>query len=375
VIAGCEHRLDGLTTIDADSEEARSQPETSLTSDTALAIEALRVSGVGADQPAVAAGIKWLVDHRLQPVRDNNNAREMAALLRAILSLADDLESTSRHLPPDIRVAANRRARGNHRGDALPTRFRAIAEDLCKEVLVRQRFDGGWSPLTGADSRRRRGLIRSSNYSCGETSSPEATGATLEMLIGGRLRPADPAIVRAAAYLCSTQRGDGSWDSTTGARFLHGTTWALRGLLAAGIAHDDPTVAAGVNWLLVHQQACGGWGEAAVHSVGQCDASGAEATAIQTAWAVLTLVAAGQTNHNAVRRGVEFLIASQSDEGNWSDLQLTVRDSPAASWYRSELHSTALPLLALARWAVAIGKLDPVEKPLTLRLIASESPN
>ena len=82
-LTACESRLRRLIAVDADSDEARSQPDTSLTFDTALAIEALCLSGALPQQPTVAAGLAWLVNRRLRSVRVWSNTREMAAVLRA----------------------------------------------------------------------------------------------------------------------------------------------------------------------------------------------------------------------------------------------------------------------------------------------------
>ena len=38
---------------------------------------------------------------------------------------------------------------------------------------------------------------------------------------------------------------------------------SLAGLAEVGVPHDDSMVVAGAQWLLAHQQPCGGWGESA----------------------------------------------------------------------------------------------------------------
>lgn len=378
VLAACECQLLQMIAFDAVTDEARSQQETSLTEDTALATEALQVSGVGIDQPPVAAGLKWLVDHRLQPARESGNVREMAALLRALPNTSEVDHAIAPDLPPDMKLASvcrtmpTRRARKAELPVAL---LGDLADKLCKDFLSCQHFDGGWSPWSGAQlGRRSRGLIRSTDHRCG-ASSPDATGAMLEIVSRHGVPLADPAIGRAANYLRITQQGDGSWDSATGARLLHGTTWAVRGLIAAGARSDDPAVAAGVNWLFVEQQESGGWGEAVDRTARASDFVAAAATALQTAWAVLALVAAGYADHDVTRRGVRFLVDAQDDAGRWCDEQLTIRDSATGSWYRNDLHSVAVPLLALARWAVAIGQQNHRENPACLRLVCDDSPN
>jgi squalene-hopene/tetraprenyl-beta-curcumene cyclase len=189
-------------------------------------------------------------------------------------------------------------------------------------------------------------------------------------------RPAnDVAIARGCAFLRSTQRGDGSWHSAAGARLIHGTAWAIRGLIAAGATIADPVVAAGVNWLLVHQHESGGWGEAGGSPCGPREFLAAEATVSQTAWAVLALVAAGLADHDATRRAIEYLVDQQLGDGAWVETQLTECDSAGGGWYRNDLHSSARPFLALSRWAVAIGKQNHDDKPAGLRLLGDDWSN
>jgi squalene-hopene/tetraprenyl-beta-curcumene cyclase len=251
-----------------------------------------------------------------------------------------------------------------------------IATYIADEFVVRQRFDGGWSPWSGAESSRRsRGMLRANIRPALEVSSVEATAATLVLLAEHGVSSSYSAMIRGGIFLRQSQRGDGSWDSATGAHFLHGTTWAIRGLLAAGALIDDSAISAGLNWLVVHQQESGGWGEALGCSTNPREFVRAEATAIQTAWVVLALVAAGHADHDATRRGIEFLVGAQQEDGRWCDSLLSVRDSAGGSWYRNDLHSAALPLLALARWAVAIGQLPTSNESPGLRLVCDDSLN
>jgi len=154
---------------------------------------------------------------------------------------------------------------------------------------------------------------------------------------------------RAIALLRRTQRADGSWDSETGIRFIHGTSLAVRRLVAAGCSPEDRAVEAGVHWLLVHQQPTGGWGETASLE----DYTSGPATATQTAWALLALIAVGSTDCEAVRQGIRFLLETQEEEGFWDEPQFTLRDTKGQPMYRNELHATCYPLMALSRWAIA----------------------
>jgi squalene cyclase len=168
-----------------------------------------------------------------------------------------------------------------------------------------------------------------------------------------------------------SQRGDGSWDSATGVRFIHGTSRAVRGLIAVGLKPNDPTMAAGVNWLLVHQHEGGGWGEAASTEEGHDEMVPAAASAIQTAWGVSALVAAGFATDDATHLAVQFLLETQEDDGNWQDAQLALRDPGMQAWYRNDLRTTAAAVAAITSWAAAASREMATAKPVSFKLVST----
>src|SRR5260370_15740986 len=85
-------------------------------------------------------------------------------------------------------------------------------------------------------------------------------------------------------------------------------------LSAAGLGHQDPAIRKAADWLVSIQNEDGGWGEDATsYRLDYRGFEGAPTTASQTAWALLGLMAAGEVGHPAVARGVEDLIAPQTD--------------------------------------------------------------
>ena len=67
------------------------------------------------------------------------------------------------------------------------------------------------------------------------------------------------------------------------------------------------------DWLAAIQNEDGGWGEDGTSY--KLDYKGHErapSTASQTAWALLGLMAAGETDHPAVARGIQYLSATQA---------------------------------------------------------------
>ncbi len=67
-------------------------------------------------------------------------------------------------------------------------------------------------------------------------------------------------------------------------------------------------------------------------------------------WAVLGLMAAGEGDSEAVRRGANFLMAAQEAGGGWSDPEFTAPGFPRVFYLRYHGYSMFFPLWALARY-------------------------
>ena len=79
-------------------------------------------------------------------------------------------------------------------------------------------------------------------------------------------------------------------------------------------------------------------------------AATSESTPSQTAWAVLGLMAAGAADHPAVARGIAYLAATQSADGEWTEMPYTAVGFPRVFYLRYHGYRLYFPLLALARY-------------------------
>ena len=207
--------------------------------------------------------------------------------------------------PPHQERLAHQQERLPHEGD-----HRRIAEieDTLSAIelglqwlLAMQNRDGGWGAFDRNNNHKFLCHVPFADHNAMiDPSTPDLAGRVLEALghLGHRL--GDPAVDRAVAYVRRTQKDDGSWFGRWGVNYIYGTWQAIIGLVAVGVPADDPAIVAGANWLLAHQQACGGWGESAdSYEFPQLRGQGTP-TASQTAWALMGLLAAGMERHPAV---------------------------------------------------------------------------
>ena len=105
---------------------------------------------------------------------------------------------------------------------------------------------------------------------------------------------------------------DGSWYGRWGMNYIYGTWSVLCALNAAGVDHAAPEMRKAAAWLVAIQNADGGWGEdGASYKLDYRGYEPAPSTASQTAWALLGLMAAGEVDHPAVARGIDYLARTQ----------------------------------------------------------------
>src|SRR2546422_3640202 len=144
-----------------------------------------------------------------------------------------------------------------------------------------------------------------------------------------------PAIAAALAFLRREQEADGSWFGRWGTNYVYGTWSVLAALNAIGVDPVASEIRRAVAWLLAHQRADGGWGEAGdSYWPGVPHGEAPYSTASQTAWALLALMAAGEIAHPAVARGIAYLIAGQDRDGNWAEPWYTAVGFPRVVYLR-----------------------------------------
>ena len=209
--------------------------------------------------------------------------------------------------------------------------------------------DGGWGAF---DVDNCRTLIRDLPFcDFGEVIDPpsaDVTAHVVEMLalIG---RSGDPLTQGGVRWLLDNQEPDGSWFGRWGVNHVYGTGAVVPALVAAGVPVTHTAIRRAVRWLERHQNPDGGWGEDC-RSYDDPDWIGrGESTPSQTAWALLALDAAGAHRSASARRGVQWLIDRQRDDGGWDELHHTGTGFPSDFYIKYHLYRLIFPVMALGR--------------------------
>jgi squalene-hopene/tetraprenyl-beta-curcumene cyclase len=169
----------------------------------------------------------------------------------------------------------------------------------------------------------------------------------LEALGAHGLRRNHPAVERGIQWLVRHQQPDGSWYGRWGVAYIYGTCFALRGLAAAGENNREAHVLRAGEWLRSIQNADGGWGESCASYDNGVFTPG-PSTASQTAWAIMGLLAGGDSDSLSVHHGIEYLLNAQRDDGSWDETLATGTGFPRVFYLNYHLYKDYFPLLALA---------------------------
>ncbi|CAL9647221.1 Squalene--hopene cyclase [Streptomyces sp. enrichment culture] len=320
---------------------------TSVVMDTALAVSAAAMTGDAGTRAAAHRAVPWLLDNQVTELGDWAVLTEDPVPGGWPYEFANDANPDSDDTA--FAVAALRRLH--------PVGSDPAVDEACERasrwMLSQQCADGGWAAfeplrwrLPGRDALARIGFL--------EAPSADITGHVLEAL-GADGRAGSPAARRGIRWLRDHQHPDGSWPGWWACYHLHGTSAAVTGLTACGVLGTDPAVARACDWIVAHQQDDGGWGEdiRALHDpawIGKGDS-----TPSQTSWALLALIAAGRADGEPVRAGLDFLIRTQQDDGDWAEPWHTWVVHHDGLYWRDSMLRLVYPVMAMSAYLAATG--------------------
>ena len=285
--------------------EAYCQPCVSPIWDTVLACHALMEAGGYAVNEPLARALEWMKARQVLDVKGDwtvsrPHVRPGGWAFQYNNAHYPDLDDTA------VVVLALDRARKNP--EARVDFDEAIARGR-EWMAGLQSENGGWGAFDADNTYHYLNNIPFADHGALlDPPTADVSGRCLGALAQLGASPDEPDMKAAIAYLRTVQEKDGSWFGRWGVNYIYGTWSALAGLNAAGVASDDPAMRRAAEWLIAIQNEDGGWGEDCQSY--RLDYKGYEpapSTASQTAWALLALMAAGETDHQAVARGIRYL--------------------------------------------------------------------
>jgi squalene-hopene/tetraprenyl-beta-curcumene cyclase len=251
---------------------------------------------------------------------------------------------------------------------------RPAAERGLRWLLAMQNSDGGWAAFDRNINREVLTRVPFADHNAMlDPSCPDITARVLEALGHYGYGPEHPQVERAIAFLERTQEPAGGWPGRWGVNYLYGTWQVLAGLGSIGYDPDRPMVRRAVEWLKGVQQAGGGWGESCRSYDDPAYAGVGTPTASQTAWALLGLLAAGEVESDHVAAGIDYLLATQGDDGGWQEEQFTGTGFPKVFYLKYHMYSLYFPLMALARYARAVGAAARGPRVEAFRVVADDA--
>ena len=322
--------------------QAYCQPCLSPVWDSCLAAAALMEAGEVAESPAVKSVLDWLtrkqvLDFRGDWAERRPNLRPGGWAFQFENPHYPDIDDSAAVVMALDRAADDRYAEAVSRG--------------AEWVVGMQSSNGGWAAFDADNTCEYLDHIPFADHGAlRDPPTADVTARCVSMLCQLGYGRDHPAVARGLAYLRETQEADGSWFGRWGANYIYGTWSALCTFNAADEDLDSPHIRRAVKWLKSCQRSDGGWGEdGATYHPDKRDLA-KSSTASQTAWALLALMAAGEVDTEAVRRGVEYLLGAPRSGARWREKYYTGIGFPRVFYLKYHGYSAYFPLWALARY-------------------------
>jgi squalene-hopene/tetraprenyl-beta-curcumene cyclase len=329
-------------------DEAYCQPCVSPVWDTALASQALmEVQGEDATAAALR-GLAWL-----RPLQELEMKGDWAERRPDVRPGGWAFQYRNAHYPDldDTAVVVMAMDRARREFGAGATYDDAISRGV-EWIAGLQSRNGGWAAFDADNVDHYLNNIPFADHGALlDPPTADVSARCISLLAQLGETPNSPVMRAGLDYLEREQEPDGSWFGRWGVNYVYGTWSVLCALNAAGLDAAAPSVRKAANWLLSIQNEDGGWGEDCTsYKLDYRGHEPAPSNASQTAWALLSLMAAGEVEHPAVERGIAYLRRAQDETGLWQQDAYTGGGFPRVFYLRYHGYPRFFPLWALARY-------------------------
>ena len=334
----------------------RMQPCMSPVWDTAYAVFALGEAGVPKDDPRLLKAADWLLSKEVRHKGDwavkVPNTEPGGWYFEFNNEFYPDVDDSGQVLLA-LNMINNPRERYQHE----------VAQRAIEWIFAMQCKNGGWASFDRDNTKMIFQYIPFADHNAMlDPPTVDITGRILEMLAAYGYTRRDKRVERAVQFILREQCPDGSWFGRWGVNYVYGTFLVLRGLEAMGFWNHEPAVQQAAEWIRMVQNADGGWGETCGSYDDPATAGIGPSTASQTSWAVLGLLAAGDTRSDSVAKGIRWLVEKQQADGSWQELAegrngesvYTGTGFPRVFYLGYHMYKDYFPLLALTTYRKAM---------------------
>jgi squalene-hopene/tetraprenyl-beta-curcumene cyclase len=348
----------GIEAPETDSSPAcfRMQPCVSPVWDTAYAVFALGEAGVAKEDPRLLKAADWMLTKEVREKGDwamkVKNVEPGGWYFEFANEWYPDVDDSGQVLLA-LNCVENPREAYQHQ----------VAQRALNWIFAMQCKNGGWASFDKDNTKQIFEYIPFADHNAMiDPPTVDITGRILEMLASYGYTRRDKRVERAIQFVLKSQESDGSWFGRWGVNYLYGTFLVLRGLEAMGVWNHEPAIQQAAEWIRMVQNADGGWGESCKSYDDPNQRGIGSSTASQTAWAVLGLLAAGDTRSDSVAKGVRWLIDRQEANGSWLELApgrdgesiYTGTGFPRVFYLGYHMYRDYFPLLALTTYRQAM---------------------
>ena len=343
LIRRCEEELKKLEHQTADS--VRLEPCTSPVWDTAIIVIALHESGLASDHPALTRSAQWLMEREVRfrgdwQYKNPTTVEPSGWVFEFNNKWNPDVDDTAMVLLALRKIPTSN---PRQRDDCFRRGLNWTLTFQCK--------DGGWASF---DKDCTKGILEkvpfADHNAMIDPECADITARILELLGYENFDLEDPQVRKALEFIREHQEPDGSWYGRWGVNYIYGTWQVLRGLRALGLDMRQPWILKARDWLESVQHTDGGWGELCDTYDDPVFKGQGPSTASQTAWAVMGLCAFDDPDQPSIQAGLAYLIHSQNPDGTWTEAEATGTGFPRVFYLKYDMYRNSWPLLALATY-------------------------